>query len=191
MKRKKNKVRTLGDHERELRIRDKKLEEEAEKQRLALYDKKRKEGKRLKQNSPSTIQKRGTNYCQDCGKEKPIAEFYAYFDDFGALIKIFPTCKICDRKRHRGNRLIIMQEQRKLCLEYYSKRTKNKQLRCSSCKTKTFELLTLFDSRYKNNKAIADEKIYRKLVNFNYPDIKYKILCYNCAFQHIHQETKR
>lgn len=180
-KKSKQKIRTLGDLERETIKRDKKLEKKLEKKRSAYYSEQRAKGKQSKTGSLKEIQKRGTNICQDCGKEKSIKDFYIYFDTLGTLIKIFPNCKVCDRRCHRGNSFVLAREQKKLCLEYYGKKAL-KKLKCTSCEKKNIDELILFDSKYKNEKAISTARLYKKLCHFNYPDIKFKIMCVGCAY---------
>ncbi|KKL92808.1 hypothetical protein LCGC14_1881030, partial [marine sediment metagenome] len=73
----KDKTRTLGDYEAELKIRDKKLDQEAEKARAKNFREKRVQGKKPRGESLHTIQKRGNSVCQECGRKKSIVDFYA------------------------------------------------------------------------------------------------------------------
>lgn len=181
----KDKTRTLGDYEAELKIRDKKLDQEAEKARAKNFREKRVQGKKPRGESLHTIQKRGNSVCQECGRKKSIVDFYAYYNDLDELIKIFPMCKICDRKHHRSGRSTTIAAQRAACLEHYGKARSGK-LRCSSCKDNDFDTLVLFSERHKNTRAIATDKTYTRLSNFNFPDVKFIVLCYNCAYRKIH-----
>ncbi len=179
MKKRKAKERTLGDREQELRIRDKKLEKQS-KGPIA----KRNIEKRRKHRKPlcslTKIQKRGTHSCSACKEEKPVESFYAYYDNANKLTKIWPTCILCDRKKHRTGRSSTLRERRLSCLLHYGK-AKIGKLKCSSCGHKNTDALVLFDLRYKNEKALITLKVYKKLYEYKYPDIKFKLICYNCA----------
>ncbi len=183
-KRKKHKKHIEIRHlpsEAEMKARDKKIMEEIENARAEHLKKQRAQGKKPKEYSLNVIQKKGKSVCQDCGKEKPIINFYSYYNDLGELIKIFPMCKVCDRKHHRSGRSLVIEAQRKGCLEHYGK-AKSSKLCCISCKNNDFRALVLFSSRHRNTRAIATDKTYSMLYNFKYPDVKYTVLCFNCAY---------
>lgn len=171
--------------EKEVRARDRKIEEDAERARADRYHEQRARGQKTTGESLKIIQGRGTSYCHECGKEKPVKDFYSYYNDLGELIKIFPMCKVCDRKHHKSGRSLVIEEKRKCCLEHYGK-AKAGKLCCSSCRNNVFSTLVLFSMRHKNTRALATDKTYSRLYNFNFPDVKFKVLCFNCAYKKIH-----
>ncbi len=183
------KYHTLGDREKATRIRDKKLEKEQERVRVKYHKKQTAAGKRHLVGSLKVIQKRGTSFCCDCGAEKKIKRFYAYYDDVGELTKLFPDCKKCNRRKHRSGRFALIRLQRKNCLEHYG-HAKEGKLKCASCKNRDFDGLVLFNPRYKNERAIATERTYKKLSNYRYPEIEYKVLCGRCAYKRINSRRK-
>lgn len=175
--------KNMGDYQDAIIARDKKYKKDQEKKLVKHYKEQKSRGRTIRV-SLLKIQKEKESICQVCGKKKSIEEFYTYYNDLKELIKIWPNCKICDRKKYHSHTLILLKKKRELCIKHYAKSNKP---RCSLCKNSDIDSLVLFNKTVINNSSIITDRTYNRLYNFKFPDIKYSILCYNCAYNQIHK----
>lgn len=180
------KQRTIGDIEKEMRIRDKKL---AQEQALLIVDPDLEVSKgRLEQ-----IQERGYNYCRTCRKKKYLKKFYTTYKKAKnkpkILTKIWPDCRKCMCRARKDRRTQSTQYIIQACFEHYhNKKTK---VKCSKCSHSVFESLVLFDKSYPDKNAIILPSKYKWLYTHKFPHLGVIILCYNCAYFSIKTQSKK
>ncbi|KKM03223.1 hypothetical protein LCGC14_1776610, partial [marine sediment metagenome] len=142
-------------------------------------------------NRLTQILKRGYNYCSGlCRKKLSIDEFYTIYRADKTLKKIWPSCKKCMGSQRKYKRSKATRDQIIGCFEHYS-RSSPDSLSCYKCGHNKFNSLTLLDLKHKTKESILNSSMYRCLYKHDFPKMRLKLVCYNCAFEYIHKHSKR
>ena len=182
-KKKNTHQRTMGDNIREQKIRDRHLEREQAAKAVNVHLNPNRH--RLEQ-----ISELGINQCAACMKKKSISKFYTKYID-GVLKKIWPSCKRCMGTQRKERKRAASKQQIIACFSYYGKCSPD-SIHCSICRHKHFDSLTLIDLQYLTKDTILSASRYKWLCEHKFPSkLKLKLVCYNCAFEYIHQHSKR
>lgn len=181
MKKRQKHIRTLGDKEQELKIRDKKLKQEAKSKAVnAHLDPGR---SRLDQ-----ILELKYNQCATCKKKLPLKSFNTIYRSDKTLKKIWPSCKKCTNAIRKALKYKASKQKILDCFSRYGLYTR---ICCSECLHEEFNSLTLLDKQYKTREAILTSAKYKWLYEHNFIKLNIKLVCYNCAFKYINKHSKR
>lgn len=181
----KNKPLTLGDYESNIIKRDEEISNsklEGKKLKRPSYYNKQTKGLRL-----AKIQEANKKKCTICNETKLLEHFYSYKHQDGKLRKVNPACKQCELIKSKTKRDRIIYEKKLAVMRHYSKHELVEALCCSVCNNANIQELILIDTQYTTQKALLSTGKYMWLYEHNMPDIKLKLVCYNCAFNYIHK----